>query len=153
MTGREKIYRTIGGSLLGSNLTRKELMELSERLIFDPRWSAELGEYLRELFFVSYGNKKRDVRGRNQYSDNLEVAEVEIVELFKRRRARKSDALRVLTKASRTKNWRPIHKLTVRQNVVNLLRSLESVDDISGLVYDVRKLLGYSGDPYLDALS
>lgn len=151
---RDKTYRLIVGALLGSNLTDKELLQISERLIFDSRWSEQLGLYVREIVDVLEFSRPKFEEGFGlDQADSPEFFAYEIVELFSKKRLPKKEALAILSEVSGSKEWKPNHNLTVRQNSVALLLTLRSSTVALDLIKKIRYRLGYGGDPYLRELN
>ena len=150
----ERALRIIGGALLGSDLNAHELLELSERILFDRAWRERLSRLLRDLAHVSrarYGGEY--VEYEDVAPQEPEEFAAEITRLFSRKRLRKQDALAILRKASNTKSWKPQPRRTVRENATKLVRTLGGPEEARVLVADVAEILGYGRDPYLRGLS
>ncbi len=151
---RDKTYRLIVGALLGSNLTNKELLQTSERLIFDSRWSEQLGLYLREIVDISEFSKLKFEEGFGlDQADSPEFFAYEIVELFSRKRLPKKEVLAILSEVSASNEWKPNPNLTVRENSMALLQILGSRTEALNLTKKIRYRLGYGGDSYLRELT
>lgn len=151
---QHRVLRLLAGALLGSDLTPKELMEISERLLFDPKWTERLAVYLRGIAEVSgsFSSKNREDFGYVRH-DGLGDYANELVELFSRKQTRKNDALIVLKKASRSKKWKPQPSRTLRENCFELMRTFSREDDAVLLINRVADMLRIESDPYLRGLS
>lgn len=147
---QEKAYRLIAAALLASDLTGKELFEISDRLMFDPRWTERLALYLREIVEISemsrLGLGKSISIGQRDMPE--EFAD-ELAELFSRKRLPKKHVLAILRDLSGSKVWNPDPKRTVRENSKELILTLDNSKKASDFVNLVANFLGYSRDPYL----
>lgn len=151
---KDRVFRLIAGALLGSDLTRKELTEISERLLFDLKWTEKMATYLREIAQVSESlprGRTKDVGYRMH--ERPEVFANELAELFSRKRVRKDEALEILRKISKSENWMPNSEQTVRENCHSLIQGLSNPNNAISLVDRVASALGIESDPYLRGLS
>lgn len=147
---KDKASRLIAAALLGSDLSSKELFEISDRLMFDSRWTERLALYVREIAEIT--DMSRLGLGTSiglGHRDKPEEFADELVELFSRKRLPKIQVLGILEMLSGSKTWKSDSKRTVRENSEALIRTLRNPKEASDLVKQVGRYLGYSGDPYL----
>ena len=149
----QKIHRLIAGALLGSELSSRELMELSERLRFDRTWTDQLANFMEELAHITslrpirrYGESPRD-----EYDERSSPVD-EIVDIFRSKRLRKTDALEILVAFAGGQNWMPNPGETLRQNVHQLLKSLPRAKEKTELINNIVGALSTHRDPYLRKL-
>ena len=150
---RIRTQRLIVGALLGSNLSQKELIYISERLLYDKKWREQLAIYLRNIAEITYMSRtKADMYHEGADRDLAEEYAAEIVEMFSSKRVPKLDSLKTLKNFSRSKSWIPSPNRTVRENATELLRSLKTENEVKALLNDLADYLGYEGDPYIRGL-
>ena len=151
---QERALRVIAGALLGSELDPRDLLEISERLTFDRKWTERLSSLIRELAHAS----ERTGLGRYlevpapEHETAADFAE-ELTRLFSRKRLRKLEALKILRKVSGSQSWKLDPRRTLRENVTELIATLSGPKEASTLVVRVAQFLGYPGDSYLRELS
>lgn len=151
----DKALRLIAGALVGSDLTERELVSISERLMFDPSWTRRLAMFLKEVARASDAFRRDSIMklgfSESEMSDE-DIAD-ELTELFSRKRLTKAQAFRVLKKASKSKEWEPHPGRTLRENCISIVQLQPNPEEARSLVNRVAELLGYASDPYLRELA
>jgi len=151
---REKALRIVSGALLGSDLTARDIMEISELVIHDRLWAERLSRHIREVVQASersFRPRQREL-GASEGEDAEDFA-AELTRLFSQKRMSKANALSVLRAAGSSKSWTPEPRKTLRENAETLVRTLPGPKEALLVVRRVSEMLGYGGDPYLRGLS
>ena len=150
---KERALRLIAGALFGSDLTPKDLMEISECLFSDRKWTERLSYVVRELA------RTLDVSRSNPYPEILHPEQTseesvgELVRMFSQKRLSKAKALSLLEELSDSNSWKPDARRTLRENARALVLSLSGAEETSALIARIADFLQYGGDPYLRRLS
>ena len=153
MRGKQaRVSRVIAAALLGSDLSPRELVEVSERLLFDRAWIQHLSEMIREVAQLSGAANQRLWIGVESPQSALEWA-VQVVDLLSRKRLRKVEALSLLEQTKGSSSWKPKRNRTLRQNAEDLLRLVDDEEEARAIVGRIAELLGYPSDPYLRELA
>lgn len=149
-----RALRIIAGALLSSDLDSKELLEISERLRYDRRWTERLSSLIQDLAHTS-GRAGLDSRGPGLTSEPQSAQDFadELTRMFSRKRLRKLKALHILRRLSDSKSWKADPSRTLRENAEDLIRTLPGPKQARVLVARVAEYLGYAQDPYLRGLS
>ena len=143
-----RVSRVIAAALLGSNLSPRQLVDISERLLFDHAWVQHLSEMIREMAHLFDAADQRPRIGVESPQSTVEWAD-QIVELCSRKRLRKVDALNVLDRSKGSSRWEPKRERTLRQNAEDLLRLAGDDENARAILARVAESLGYQSDPYL----
>ena len=152
--GDDKALRLIAGALIGSDLTERELITLSERLMFDDRWTRKLAMLIKDLSHlpdVDQLDSGMKLGLREVQGSDIELVD-ELMELFSRKRAPKSHALNILAKANKSKVWEPQPQRSFNENCTNFIK-LQPKSEARAVINRVAHLLGYPNDPYLRELA
>ena len=151
---QDKVTRLIAGALLSSDLSYPQLLELSDRLRFDRQWLEQLSATVGELAEVARRGGRRSVsRQVTPAASGRETYVEQIVDMFNRKRMRRSRALDLLAEISATQGnqWMPNGDWTLRQNVDSLIAGL-SAQESRTVMKQVSEILGISSDAYLREL-
>jgi hypothetical protein len=151
-TTRERAIRTIVSSFLQSDLTAKELSEISDGFLYEPDFIQDIGNALYQLSDIFYNNrpfKKQSLN--NKFED--EVIE-KALETIKRKRLSKAAIVSKMKKINpdiSTTIEPKIKKMTVK----NLLSEFLSISGLSDFTQFVNTLDGQrtgTVDKYLEGI-
>ena len=151
---QDKIIRLIAGTLYAAGLSYRELIEVSDRLIFDRLWLDQLSQTIRRLAETDRQDAKSHIVSPKKTAPTRKGTYVaQILHLLRQKRLRKTIALSLLAKVSQAEqiNWTGSQSLTLRRNVENLVDIL-SPSQSKIVIARLSDVLGVSRDAYLREL-
>lgn len=147
---RDRAILVMGGALMQSGFSKRELLDIAKRLTDDPSFTDQLSHLVFQLTPLTslspVGTKPP------RYDAEPETFVEELIDMFAKRRMRKADALLVLKKTVRGLTWVPRPSQTLRDNIFSLSRELSSSKEADALRVAIAGVLGVSADPYLRRL-
>ena len=150
ITTRERAIRTIVSSFLQSDLTAKEINEISDGFLYEADFIQDIGKALYQLSDIIYSRSLKKQTEKNEFKDGFVEKALEII---KKKRLSKTEIISTMKKInpdiSNTIEPR-VKKMTVKK----LLSEFLSISGLSDFTQFVNILEGQSGsvDKYLEGI-